>query len=76
MYYTGSSHNLPFRFDVQVRVAGHYVTVLLDSNCYDAVLKDTQSLDLTRYSQILMDRIFNLQLPNHDPVSERHRVVK
>ncbi|MCI4375304.1 hypothetical protein PGIGA_G00107880 [Pangasianodon gigas] len=57
-----------------VCVAGHYVTVLLDSNCYDAVLTDTQSLDLTRYSQLLMDRIFNLQLPNHNPVSERNRV--
>ncbi|XP_053492268.1 prostacyclin synthase [Ictalurus furcatus] len=57
-----------------VCVAGHYVTVLLDSNCYDAVLADTQSLSLTHYSQILMDRIFNLQLSNHDPVSERIRV--
>ncbi|KAK3574792.1 hypothetical protein QTP86_018379 [Hemibagrus guttatus] len=57
-----------------VCVAGNYVTVLLDSNCYDAVLADTKSFDLTRYSQLLMDRIFNLHLPNHDPVSERKRV--
>ncbi|XP_053353744.1 prostacyclin synthase isoform X1 [Clarias gariepinus] len=59
-----------------VCVAGNYVTVLLDSNCYDDVLKDSQSLSLTRYSQLLMERIFNLQLPNHDPVSERKRVDK
>ncbi|XP_060775405.1 prostacyclin synthase [Neoarius graeffei] len=57
-----------------VCAAGHYVTVLLDSNCYDAVLADTESLDLTHYSQLLMDRIFNLQMPNHDQVSERNRV--
>ncbi|XP_060724120.1 prostacyclin synthase [Tachysurus vachellii] len=57
-----------------VCVAGHYVTVILDSNCYDAVLADTKSFDLTRYSQLLMDRIFNLQFPNYDPVSERNKV--
>ncbi|XP_076870383.1 prostacyclin synthase [Brachyhypopomus gauderio] len=57
-----------------VCVAGNYVTVLLDSNCYDAVLADTRSLDLTSYAQVLMDRIFRLRLPNHDPESERKRV--
>lgn len=62
--------------DLQVCVAGHYVTVLLDSNCYGDVLEDTQSLDLTRHSQILRDRVFNLQLPNYDPVSERKRMVE
>lgn len=62
--------------DLQLCVAGHYVTVLLDSNCYDDVLEDTKSLDLTRHSQILMDRVFDLKLPNHDPVSERKRMVK
>ncbi|KAI5109115.1 prostacyclin synthase [Silurus meridionalis] len=59
-----------------VCVAGRYVTVLLDSNCYDAVLADTKSFDLTRYSQLLMSRIFKLQLPNHDPVSERSKMDK
>ncbi|TVK90458.1 Prostacyclin synthase [Bagarius yarrelli] len=57
-----------------VCVAGRYVTVLLDSNCYDAVLADNKSFDLTQYSKRLMDKIFNLQLPNHDPVSERSRM--
>ncbi|KAG9277008.1 prostacyclin synthase-like [Astyanax mexicanus] len=59
-----------------VCVAGHYVTVLLDSNCYDAVLKDTQSLDLRRYAQVLMERIFSLRLPNHDPESEKMMMEK
>ncbi|XP_026866749.2 prostacyclin synthase [Electrophorus electricus] len=58
-----------------VCVAGNYVTVLLDSNCYDAVLADTHSLDLTPYAQLLMERIFSLHLPNHDPVSEKKRVA-
>ncbi|XP_072540815.1 prostacyclin synthase [Salminus brasiliensis] len=57
-----------------VCVAGQYVTVLLDSNCYDTVLKDTHSLDLRRYAQVLMERIFSLRLPNHDPESEKKMV--
>ncbi|XP_029907045.1 prostacyclin synthase [Myripristis murdjan] len=48
-----------------VRVAGRYVTVLLDPHSYDAVIDDPVSLDFTRYAQVLMDRIFNLQLPHH-----------
>ncbi|XP_072539219.1 prostacyclin synthase-like [Salminus brasiliensis] len=54
-----------------VRVAGRYVTVLLDPHSYDSVLQDTASLDFTRYAQVLMDRIFNLRLPNHKPDSEK-----
>ncbi|CAN9511706.1 unnamed protein product [Ophioblennius macclurei] len=46
-----------------VRAAGRYVTVLLDPHSYDAVLNDSESLDFTRYAQVLMERIFNLQLP-------------
>uniref|UniRef100_A0A672ISF1 Prostacyclin synthase n=1 Tax=Salarias fasciatus TaxID=181472 RepID=A0A672ISF1_SALFA len=46
-----------------VRAAGRYVTVLLDPHSYDAVLGDSECLDFTRYAQVLMDRIFNLQLP-------------
>lgn len=57
----------------QVRAAGQYITVLLDSNCYDAVLSDVVSLDQTGYAQILMKRIFNLDLPNHNPESEKKR---
>lgn len=58
-------------FFPQVRVAGHYVTVLLDPNTYDAVVSDTKSFDLKRYAQVLMQRMFNLNLPNHDPMAEK-----
>nr|XP_046190526.1 prostacyclin synthase-like [Oncorhynchus gorbuscha] len=54
-----------------VRVCGHYITVLLDPNSYDAVLDDTASLDFSRYAQVLKQRIFNLRLPNHNPDTER-----
>lgn len=53
--------------DVQVRAAGRYVTVLLDPHSYDAVINDSDSLDFTRYAQVLMERIFNLRLPHHQP---------
>uniref|UniRef100_A0A4W5LU44 Prostacyclin synthase n=1 Tax=Hucho hucho TaxID=62062 RepID=A0A4W5LU44_9TELE len=54
-----------------VRVCGHYITVLLDPNSYDAVLYDKVSLDFSRYAQVLMQRIFSLRLPNHNPDTER-----
>lgn len=54
-----------------VRVAGHYVTVLLDPHSYDAVLQDSVSLDFSRYAQVLMERIFKLRLPNHNPAMEK-----
>uniref|UniRef100_A0A8C8LWB7 Prostacyclin synthase n=1 Tax=Oncorhynchus tshawytscha TaxID=74940 RepID=A0A8C8LWB7_ONCTS len=54
-----------------VRVAGRYVTVLLDPSSYDAVIEDSVSLDFTRYAQVLMDRIFSLQLPHHNPAVEK-----
>uniref|UniRef100_A0A3P8TIP8 Prostacyclin synthase n=1 Tax=Amphiprion percula TaxID=161767 RepID=A0A3P8TIP8_AMPPE len=50
-----------------VRAAGRYVTVLLDPHSYDAVINDSDSLDFTRYAQVLMERIFNLRLPHHQP---------
>uniref|UniRef100_A0A9J7XG47 Prostacyclin synthase n=1 Tax=Cyprinus carpio carpio TaxID=630221 RepID=A0A9J7XG47_CYPCA len=56
-----------------VRAAGQYITVLLDSNCYDAVLSDVVSLDQTSYAQVLMKRIFSLDLPNHNLESEKKR---
>lgn len=55
----------------QVRVAGHYVTVLLDANSFDAVLMDTVSLDFTRSRNQLVKRIFSLQLPSLKPTAER-----
>ncbi|XP_076003181.1 prostacyclin synthase-like [Genypterus blacodes] len=54
-----------------VRVAGRYVTVLLDPHSYDLVLQDSGSLDFTRYAQVLMERIFNLRLPHHQPLKEK-----
>ncbi|KAM8914322.1 prostacyclin synthase-like [Spinachia spinachia] len=50
-----------------VRVAGRYVTVLLDPHSYDTVINDCDSLDFTRYAEVLMDRIFDLRLPHHQP---------
>ncbi|KAM3621571.1 uncharacterized protein V6R79_012942 [Siganus canaliculatus] len=46
-----------------VRAAGRYVTVLLDPHSYDEVINDSDCLDFTRYAQVLMERIFHLQLP-------------
>nr|XP_019942084.1 PREDICTED: prostacyclin synthase [Paralichthys olivaceus] len=54
-----------------VRAAGRYVTVLLDPHSYDAVINDSDSLDFTRYAQVLMQRIFSLQLPHHQPLKEK-----
>lgn len=55
----------------QVRVAGQYVTVLLDANSFDAVLNDTVFLDFTRNRNRLLKKIFFLQLPNIKPAAER-----
>ncbi|KAG9353262.1 hypothetical protein JZ751_017838 [Albula glossodonta] len=54
-----------------VRVAGLYVTALLDPNSYDAVLQDSVTLDFTRYAQVLMERIFRLSLPSHNASAEK-----
>ncbi|KAM4612501.1 prostacyclin synthase [Polymixia lowei] len=54
-----------------VRVAGKYVTVLLDPNSYDAVLYDTVFLDSSCYRKLLMERVFSLQLPNTNHKVER-----
>ncbi|XP_022044915.1 prostacyclin synthase [Acanthochromis polyacanthus] len=55
-----------------VRVAGHYVTVLLDPNSFDSVLNDTVCFDFSRIKNQLLKRIFSLQLPNVQPTSERN----
>uniref|UniRef100_A0A3Q3SK87 Prostacyclin synthase n=1 Tax=Mastacembelus armatus TaxID=205130 RepID=A0A3Q3SK87_9TELE len=54
-----------------VRVAGYYVTVLLDPHSFDAVLNDTVSLDFTRNRNQLLKRVFSLQLPSIKPRAER-----
>ncbi|XP_041836445.1 prostacyclin synthase-like [Melanotaenia boesemani] len=55
-----------------VRAAGRYVTLLLDPHSYDAVISDSDSLDFTRYAQVLMERIFNLQLPFDQPAKAKN----
>ncbi|XP_059185560.1 prostacyclin synthase-like [Centropristis striata] len=59
-----------------VRVAGRYVTVLLDPHSYDAVINDSDSLDFSRYAQVLMERIFNLRLPHHQPAKAKAMMIK
>ncbi|KAM8756575.1 prostacyclin synthase isoform 1-T1 [Acanthopagrus schlegelii] len=54
-----------------VRVAGSYVTVLLEANSFDAVLSDTVFLDFTRSKNQLLKRIFSLQPPSIKPAAER-----
>uniref|UniRef100_UPI0037E8249F prostacyclin synthase n=1 Tax=Semicossyphus pulcher TaxID=241346 RepID=UPI0037E8249F len=54
-----------------VRVAGHYVTVLLDPNSFDEVLYDTVCFDFARSKTQLLKRIFSLQLPSIKPTAER-----
>ncbi|KAM7402071.1 hypothetical protein PAMP_017341 [Pampus punctatissimus] len=54
-----------------VRAAGRYVTVLLDPHSYNSVINDCDSLDFTRYAQVLMERIFSLQLPYHQPAKAK-----
>ncbi|XP_070693508.1 prostacyclin synthase-like [Pempheris klunzingeri] len=59
-----------------VRAAGHYVTVLLDPHSFDAVINDSDSLDFTRYAQVLMERIFSLQLPHHHQAKAKAMMKK
>ncbi|XP_049894899.1 prostacyclin synthase-like [Epinephelus moara] len=59
-----------------VRVAGRYVTVLLDPHSYDTVINDSDSLDFSRYAQVLMERIFNLRLPHHQPARAKEMMKK
>ncbi|TMS19508.1 Prostacyclin synthase [Larimichthys crocea] len=54
-----------------VRVAGNYVTVLLDANSFDAVLNDTIFLDISRHRNQILKRTFNLQMPSIKPAEER-----
>lgn len=70
-------HTMTFwTVDRQVRVAGHYVTVLLDPHSYDEVINDSDSLDFARYAQVLMERIFRLRLPHHQSNKEKAMMKK
>ncbi|XP_058486604.1 prostacyclin synthase [Solea solea] len=54
-----------------VRVAGHYVTVLLDPNSFNEVTNDTVCLDFARTKKQLLRQIFSLQLPSMEPTAQR-----
>lgn len=55
-----------------VRVAGRYVTVLLDPKSYDAVVRESGSkFNFSKYACLLMERIFNLRLPDYEPNTEK-----
>uniref|UniRef100_UPI00398F1E94 prostacyclin synthase isoform X2 n=1 Tax=Pristiophorus japonicus TaxID=55135 RepID=UPI00398F1E94 len=55
-----------------VQVAGRFVTVLLDPHSFNTVLWESSAkLDFTRYSLLLMDRMFNLQFPDYDHSKEK-----
>lgn len=60
----------------QVRVAGRYVTLLLDPHSYDAVINDSGSLDFSPYAQVLMRRIFNLELPLQQPAKAKAMMTR
>ncbi|XP_053723581.1 prostacyclin synthase isoform X1 [Synchiropus splendidus] len=59
-----------------VRVAGCYVTILLDPNSFDAVLNDTICLDSTRNRSKIIHRVFDLHLPSVQPGAERRWMEK
>ncbi|XP_062997499.1 prostacyclin synthase [Elgaria multicarinata webbii] len=55
-----------------VQAAGKFVTVLLDPHSYDAVLWESHcKLDFGQYARILMDRMFDVKLPDYDPNEEK-----
>ncbi|KAL6080335.1 hypothetical protein STEG23_036306, partial [Scotinomys teguina] len=58
-----------------VLVGGRYVTVLLDPHSYDTVVWEQRTrLDFHPYAIFLMERIFDLQLPNFNPNEEKARM--
>ncbi|XP_066443485.1 prostacyclin synthase [Eleutherodactylus coqui] len=55
-----------------VQVAGRFVTVLLDPHSYDGVLLESpDKLDFGKYAEILMERMFDVRLPENDAAAER-----
>ncbi|XP_069810062.1 prostacyclin synthase isoform X2 [Dendropsophus ebraccatus] len=58
-----------------VQVAGRYLTVLLDPLSYDIILLDSShKLDFGKYAKILMEKMFDVRFPEHDPAAERRRL--
>lgn len=56
---------------LQVRVAGQYVTVLLDPNSFDDILKDSVFLDVSQSRSRMIERVFSLQLSSVQAAAER-----
>ncbi|XP_061487325.1 prostacyclin synthase isoform X3 [Rhineura floridana] len=55
-----------------LRAAGKFITVLLDPHSYEAVLWESCSkLDFGQYARILMDRMFDVKLPDYDSNEEK-----
>ncbi|XP_055964448.1 prostacyclin synthase [Sorex fumeus] len=58
-----------------VLVGGRYVSVLLDPHSYDSVVWEPRSrLDFQPYALLLMERIFDVQLPHHEPGEEKAKL--
>uniref|UniRef100_A0A8C5QLD4 Prostacyclin synthase n=1 Tax=Leptobrachium leishanense TaxID=445787 RepID=A0A8C5QLD4_9ANUR len=55
-----------------VQAAGRFITVLLDPHSYDAVVWESHSrLDFQKYAISLMERMFDVKLPNCDMAAEK-----
>ncbi|XP_054836424.1 prostacyclin synthase [Eublepharis macularius] len=55
-----------------IKAAGKFITFLLDPRSYDAVLWESRcKLDFGQYARLLMDRMFDVQLPDYDPNAEK-----
>ncbi|XP_018430951.1 PREDICTED: prostacyclin synthase-like, partial [Nanorana parkeri] len=55
-----------------VQVAGRFVTVLLDPLSYDRVVWESgRKLDFGKYAKILMERMFDVTLPDYDVRAEK-----
>lgn len=53
-------------------MAGRFVTVLLDPLSYDHVVwESSNKLDFGKYAKILMERMFNVTLPDYDAAAEK-----
>lgn len=59
-------------FFLKIKAAGKFITVLLDPHSYDAVLWESRcKLDFGQYARLLMDRMFDVRLPDYDPNAEK-----
>ncbi|XP_032620509.1 prostacyclin synthase isoform X1 [Chelonoidis abingdonii] len=55
-----------------IQVAGKFITILLDPHSYDSMLWESScQLDFSKYAHLLMDRMFDVKLPDYDPNKEK-----